>query len=337
MSGSERLRSPDFASLVQQYFGRYLLNQRNVSAQTISSYRDTFRLFFRFTEDKFRKAPTSLTLDDMGAPQVLAFLDYLENARNNSIRTRNQRLAAIRSFLSYAALQNPAALASVNRALAIPIKRFDTRLVSYLTAEEVAAILVATNRGTWNGQRDHALLTTMYNTGARVSEITRLNVEDLQFGAPTTARIFGKGRKQRIVPLWKSTQSELKDWILRIDPKPDSPLFPNSRGNRLTRTGVRARLNLACNLAAVTCPSLRQRTISPHVFRHTTAMHLLQAGVDITVIALWLGHQSIETTHRYVEADLSMKKRALDTIAPPTQNRQRFRPSDRLMAFLEAL
>jgi site-specific recombinase XerD len=295
------------------------------------------RLFLRFSDERFNKQPTSLTLADFDAPQVLAFLDFLEKERNNGVRSRNQRLAAIRSFLRYAALQEPTALASINRTLAIPVKRFDRGPVTYLLREEVDALLNAPDNATWSGHRDRVMLATMYNTGARVSEVTALNVEDLRFGPTTTIRIMGKGRKQRVVPLWKTTKRELSDWLRRIDTTAQSPLFPSRRGERLTRAGVRSRLDVACAIAAETCPSLRNRTISPHLVRHTTAMHLLQSGVDITVIALWLGHESTSTTHMYVEADMTMKKRTLDRITGPRHKQSRYRPTDRVLAFLESL
>ncbi len=325
------------APLIERYFSHYLSSQRNVSLQTIASYRDSLCLFLRFSEQRYRKQPSALTAADFDAPQVLAFLDFLERERNNSIRTRNQRLAAIRSFLQYAALQDPTALASINRAVAIPSKRFDRRLVSYLSREEMAAVLNAPAVGSWTGLRDKVMLTTLYNTGARVSELLGVNVEDLHLGTTATLRIFGKGRKQRVVPLWKTTSRQLRDWLGRINSASGQPLFPNRGGERLTRTGVRSRLDLACRTASLSCPSLRARRISPHVFRHTTAMHLLQSGVDITVIALWLGHESTATTHMYIEADMEMKTRALEKIAPASQKNKKFQPADRLLAILTAL
>jgi integrase/recombinase XerD len=327
----------DFASLLERYFCEYLLKQRNASPETISSYRDTFRLFLQFSQQRFGKAPASLRLEDLDAPQILAFLDTLESQRHNSVRSRNLRLAALRSFLRYAALQDPTVLASITRALAIPVKRFDRGPVSYLSREEVTALLNAPNRSTWSGDRDGVMLMTMYNTGARVSEITKLSIEDLQFGPTTTLRIRGKGRKERVIPLWKSTRRQLQDWLPRIRTAPGYPLFPNRRGERLTRAGVRSRLDAALVVARRSCLTLQRRQVSPHLFRHSTGMHLLQSGVDITVIALWLGHESTATTHMYVEADLAMKKRAIDKITAPAARRRKFKPSDRLLAFLEAL
>ena len=327
----------DFPSILEGYFCNYLRPQRNASPETISSSRDTFRLFLPFSEQRFRKMPSSLTLADLDAPQILAFLDGLENPRHNSVRSRNLRLAALRSFLRYAASQDPAALASIPRALAIPVKRFDRGPVSYVTREEMIALINAPDCATWSGHRDRVMLATMYNTGARVSEITKRNVEDLQFGPTTPLRVHGKGRKERVIPLWKSTRHQLQDWLREIRNALGCPLFPNRRGERLTRTGVRSRLNAALRIARQTCTTLRNRRISPHHFRHSTGMHLLQSGIDITVIALWLGHESTATTHMYVEADLAMKKRAIDKIAVPPGKSRKFKPSDRLLAFLESL
>jgi integrase/recombinase XerD len=337
MSRKTTPHEPDLPSLVERYFCDFLIKQRNASPETISSYRDAFCLFLRFSEQQFGRSPATLTLADFDAPQVLAFLDAIEKQRHCSVRSRNARLAALRSFLHYAALQEPAALASISHALAIPVKRFDRVPVSYLSREEVAAVLAAPDRNTWSGHRDAVMLATMYNTGARVSEVIRLNVEDLELGPTATVRIHGKGRKDRIIPLWKDTRRQLADWLCRISTARDTPLFPSRRSERLTRAGVRSRLSVAVAAARQTCPSLQKRRVFPHLVRHSTAMHLLQSGVDITVIALWLGHESTATTHMYVEADLTMKKRAISKITMPASGARTYRPTDRLLAFLEAL
>lgn len=326
-----------FSPLVQRFFCEYLINQRNVSRATVASYRDTFRLLLRFCDQRLRKAPASLMLTDLDAPLILTFLNYLEDQRGNAVRSRNVRLAAIRSFLRYAALQDPTVLASSQRVLAIPLKRFDRPSIDYLSRDEVTALLDAPDVATWSGHRDRVMLLTLYNTGARVSEVTGLNIEDYQSGQTGTLRIRGKGRKQRIVPLWKNTRTELADWVRRISNDVGSPLFPSRRGDRLTRFGFRTRLDAATAMARKACKTFRDRRVSPHLIRHTTAMHLLQSGVDMTVIALWLGHESTATTHMYVEADLTMKKRAIDKIEPPSHTRRKYQPSDRLLAFLEAL
>ncbi len=223
---------PDLPSLIERYFCDYLIKQRNASPETISSYRDAFCLFLRFTEQQSGRSPASLTLADFDAPQVLAFLDAIEKQRHCSVRSRNARLAALRSFLRYAALQEPAALSSISHTLAIPVKRFDRVPVSYLSREEVTALLDAPSRDTWSGHRDAVMLATMYNTGARVSEVIRLNVEDLELGPTATVRIHGKGRKERVIPLWKDTRRQLADWLCRISPAHDTPLFPSRRSER---------------------------------------------------------------------------------------------------------
>jgi integrase/recombinase XerD len=333
MSSKTIANTVDLPSLVERYFCDYLIKQRNASPETISSYRDAFRLFLRFSEQRFGRAPAALTLADFDAPQILAFLDSLEKQRHCSVRSRNARLAALRSFLQYAALQEPTALSSISHSLAIPVKRFDRVPVSYLSQEEVTAVLDAPDRNSWSGHRDAVMLATMYNTGARVSEIIRLNVEDLQLGPTATVRIHGKGRKERVVPLWKETRRQLADWLCQISTAGGGPLFPSRR----TRPGFRSRLNAAVAIARQSCSSLRKRRVFPHLIRHSTAMHLLQAGVDITVIALWLGHESTATTHMYVEADLTMKKRAIEKVTAPALKSQHYRPGDRLLAFLEAL
>jgi integrase/recombinase XerD len=326
--------SPSFSAQVQDFFCQRLLAQRNASPRTVASYRDAFRLLLRFTEEHLHKNPSALALADLDAPIVL---DHLERDRHNTIRSRNARLAALRSFFQYAASRDPANLATIQRVLAIPRKRHDQPLLGFLTREEVAALQAALDLTTWSGRRDQALLATLYNTGARVSEVLDLCVADFVRGRTATVQLRGKGRKERIVPLWKSTAQLLTAWVDHRAARPDAPLFPNRNGGRMTRSGVAYRLHLAVGTAAATCPSLRRPQISPHTLRHTTAMHLLEAGVDITVIALWLGHESPTTTHRYVEADLAMKQRTLAKLEEPSQRHARFSPRDDLLAFLEGL
>jgi site-specific recombinase XerD len=322
---------------LQDFFQQRLLAQRGASAQTIASYRDTFEILLRYAEQNTGRSPSTLTLDDFDAPLVLAFLDYLETERRNCPRTRNLRLTAIRSFMRYASVRDPAALAVAQRILAIPAKRFDRHVLGYLSREEVDALLEAPDRTSWSGQRDAVLFATLYNTGARVSEITALRVADVLLDRASALHLHGKGRKERVVPLWKTTAAHLRAWLPRIDRSPDAPVFPNRAGRRLSRSGVEHRLRVALSAASKRCPSLAGRQISPHTLRHTTAMHLLQSGVDITVIAMWLGHEDPATTHLYVEADLAMKEAALSRLEDPAPKPLRFRPSDRLLAFLEAL
>jgi site-specific recombinase XerD len=268
---------------------------------------------------------------------VLDFLDHLETERGNSVRTRNARLAAIHSFMRYASIRDPASLPTTQRVLAIPAKRFDRPVLGYLTREQVTAILAAPDRGTWSGHRDAVLLATAYNTGARVSELTGLQVRDVLLDRQTAVHLHGKGRKQRAIPLWKNTATELRGWLHRINSAPDAPVFPNRAGAPLTRSGVRDRLNRAVAIAEQRCPSLHGQHITPHTLRHSTAMHLLQSGTDLAVIALWLGHSSPAITHQYLEADLATKEAALQRLADPSATPTRFHPSDRLLAFLDSL
>lgn len=329
--------SPAFPQLLQDFFLQRLQAQRNASPRTISSYRDTFHLLLDWAEQHLHRAPAALALTDLDASAVLAFLDHLERDRHNAVRTRNARLAALRAFFHYAASRDPANLATIQRILAIPSKRHDRPVLGFLSREQVDAILGALDLTTWSGRRDHALLATLYNTGARVSETLDLRVRDITRGRDGAVRLHGKGRKDRVIPLWKSTMRLLRTWLDRDLVTPDSPLFPNREGRRMSRSGVAHRLRLAVKAATATCPSLERLRISPHTFRHTTAMHLLQAGVDITVIAVWLGHESLTTTHRYVEADLAMKQRTLERLPDPGTRRTPSPPTDRLLSFLEKL
>lgn len=326
-----------FAPVLQRFFVERLGQHRNASPQTIASYRDTFRLFLPFAAARLRRPPSAFALTDLDAPLLLAFLDYLEGTRHNAIRTRNTRLAALRSFMRFAGFQEPRALPTVQRVLAIPSKRCHQPVLGYLNRNELQAVLDAPDLATWSGQRDRVMFATFYNTGARVSEIIAITVSDLHLGATSTVHLHGKGRKERTVPLWKTTATDLGAWLPRIARGPTAPLFPNRGRTSLTRSGVEARLRRAVRTAAITCPTLRHRRISPHTFRHTTAMHLLQAGVDLTVIALWLGHESPATTHRYLEADLKMKEQALQRLTPPRGRARRFRAPDRLLQFLDGL
>ena len=333
------MTSPEipFPTLLQDFFHRRLRAQRAASAQTIASYRDTFALFLRFTEELTGRAPSALTFADLDAPTVLAFLDHVEEQRGNCARTRNLRLTAIRSFLRYASVREPSCIPVAQRVLAIPTKHFDRPALRFLSREEAKALLDAPDRTTWSGRRDAVLLATLYNTGARVSEITGVRVADVLADREMAVHLLGKGRKERVVPLWKSTAAQLRAWMAEIDRGPEAPVFPNRHGRRLSRSGVETRLAAAVAIAAKRFPSLAGRAISPHTIRHTTAMHLLQAGVDITVIAMWLGHAAIATTHLYVEADLAMKEEALRRIDDPSPKPLRFRAGDRLLAFLQTL
>ena len=326
-----------FPTLLQQFFLDRLIQQRNVSKQTVAAYRDSFCLLLRFAQRHLGKAPEQIDLVELDAPLILAFLDNLESERHNTIRTRNARFAAIRSFMHFAALKDPTALPVIQRVLAIPMKRFDRPLLGFLSRDEVQAILDAPDTTTWCGHRDRAMFSMLYNTGGRVSEIIGLQVADVLLDGCAAVRIHGKGRKERSVPLWRNTVTETRRWLARTRGKPDQPLFSGWAGNRMTRPAVTARLQLAVRRAAKVCPQLAQRDVTPHTIRHSTAMHMLQAGVDITLIALWLGHESPTTTHMYVEADLAMKERALSAVQAPRLKQSRYRPSDRVLHFLETL
>lgn len=334
------MRTPQvgFDQLVQDFFLRRLIDQRGASARTVESYRDAFELLFGYIEERLGKPPSALALADLDAPLILDFLDHLETVRHNSARTRNARLAAIHSFMRYAAVRDPASLPITARVLAIPAKRFDRPVLGHLTREQIAAILAAPDRATWSGRRDAVLLAVAYNTGARVSELTALQVRDVLLDRQTALHLHGKGRKQRIIPLWASTAAELRKWLTQTQPAPEDPVFPNRNGTAMTRSGVRDRLNRAVATARQSCPSLQGQRVSPHTIRHSTAVHLLQSGVDLAVIALWLGHSSPAVTHQYLEADLATKEATLNRLRDPSPGRAgRFRPRDRLLAFLEQL
>lgn len=330
------MKPTPFPSLLQRFFAEHLLTQRRVSPQTIAAYRDTFRLLLRFLSGHLRCSVDQLSLTAISAENVLAFLDHLESERGNTIRTRNARLAAVRSFVRFVLAQvGPEFLPTGQRVLAVPMKRFNRPLLGCLSREEVRAILDALDGVSWNSRRDRLFFTLMYNTGARVSELTTLRLADLMGDA---VRLHGKGRKDRAVPLWSQTRRLLRHWIRANRLQPEQYLFTNRYGTPLTRAGANFRLRVAVRRALAVCPSLAQRRISPHTLRHTTAFHLLQSGVALEVIALWLGHESPVTTHNYIEADLKMKAdvlRKLEAPSPPKRHRRAQYP--RLLAFLEAL
>jgi site-specific recombinase XerD len=329
---------PSFAALVQAYFAEYLTQQRALSAQTIAAYRDGFVLFLNFTEARLGKSPAAIALADITPELIMAFLDHLERQRHNSVRSRNARLAALRSFLKFAAHRDVSSLQVIERALGVPVKRFERQMFGYLSREEMLAV-IGTPDDAWLSQRDHALFLLMYNTGARVSEIIGLKVGDVVLDAAAACvHLHGKGRKQRSVPLWHSTVKTVRIWLrLNSQFEAASPLLPSRDGNAMTRSNVTKRLMLAVRTASEHHPRLTQQRVSPHTIRHTTAMHLLQAGVDISVIALWLGHESPITTHHYVEADLTMKDCALARLHEPDVRFQRYRAPDSLIDFLKTL
>lgn len=327
-----------FAAWVQGFFMERLLQQKNVSPRTIAAYRDTFRLLLCYAERELGKPAASLKLNDLNAALVLNFLGYLESERHNSVRTRNARLASIRAFAHYVALQCPEALAFSQQIQAIPMKLFEKPMLGFLSREEIQALLEAPSEKSWCGCRDRVLLTVLYNTGARVSELIGIRVGDVELTSSPSVRLHGKGRKQRTLPLWKETATTIRDWLAYAKLTTGQPLVPTRKGLSMTRSNVAERIALAVRSASSVCPQLRNRKVTPHTLRHTTAMHLLQAGVDITIIALWLGHENPATTHGYIEADLAMKERALAMINPPDEiGSVRYRPPDDLLKFLESL
>lgn len=331
------MKTPDLADLLPRFFTEHLVSQRNVSPRTVAAYRDTFRLLLRFLQRTRRKVACELPLSALSAQSVVAFLNHLEKERHNSARSRNARLAALRSFVHYAAdWLGPELPEPTRRILSIPLKRHSRPLLGFLTRDEVQAILSVTN-GSWTGRRDHLLFLLLYNTGARVSELLALIVRDAQASDGRHLLLHGKGRKERQIPLWRSTQRRLRQWIKDNRMPNEAPLLPNRFGHPLSRSGVAWQLRKLVQQAQRQQPSLKKRRISPHTFRHSTAMHLLQSGVAPEVIALWLGHESPNTTHLYVEADLEMKRRTLESLTPLKLTRSKSPVSDQLLQFLESL
>lgn len=325
------------AATLQAFFTERLLRQRNASPHTIAAYRDTWRLLLGYAAEQIGRPPSALDLADLDAPLIGAFLDHLEHRRGNSIRTRNARLAAIHSLFRYALLKHPEHAETVTRVLAIPPKRFDRALITYLTESEVAALLAACDQSTWTGRRDHALLLLALQTGLRVSELIGLTVGDVHLGRGAHVVCHGKGRKDRATPLTNSTATVLRNWLTEHATDPASPLFATRRGRQLSRDAVEHRITRYSLLAASECPSLHAKRVTAHVLRHTTAMRLLHAGVDTSVIALWLGHVSVETTQIYIHADLALKEKALARTNPPASKQGRYQPTDTLLAWLEGL
>jgi site-specific recombinase XerD len=327
----------NLAPLLQGFFTQRLMQQRRVSPYTITSYRDTFRQFLKFTQQRLHKPPSALSFEEIDAPLVVAFLDHLEKHQGLSVRSRNLRLTAIHSFFRYAAFELPTYSAQIQRVLAIPSKRFTRKLVRFLIREEVDALLAAPDRRTWFGRRDHAFILMAVQTGLRLSEITGSKREDVVLGTGAHVRVIGKGRKERCTPLAKSTVAVLSAWLHEAPRGDGGVLFPNARGERLSVHGVQYMLNKHSTSAARVCPSLQGKRVTVHLFRHTMAMELLQAGVDRAVIALWLGHESVETTQIYLEATLAMKEQALAKTSPPHGKVGRYRPGDQLLNFLNHL
>lgn len=325
------------APTLQAFFTDRLIRQRQSSPNTIASYRDAFKLLLVFISEQAGKQPSQLDITDLHAETIGAFLDHLEHDRGNSVSTRNARLAAIRSLFRFAALRHPEHAAIIERVLAIPPKRFERALIDYLTDPEVDALLAAPDTSTWTGRRDQALITVAIQTGLRISELIGLRCGDLHLGTGAHVSCHGKGRKQRITPLTRDTLEVLGRWLDERAGQADQPLFPSRRGTPLSRDAIERRLTLYTARASRGCVTLHGKTISAHVLRHTAAMRLLHAGVDTSVIALWLGHENVETTQIYLHADLALKERAIARVTPPNSIPGRYRPPDTILAFLDSL
>ena len=325
------------APALQAFFTERLITQRDASPQTIAAYRDTFRLLLRFAQKQTGKQPFQLDLEDLDAPLIGAFLTHLELGRGNSPRTRNARLGAIHSFYRFAALEHPEHAHTIARIMAIPTKRHQRNTVSYLDTGEITALLAAPDRRTWLGRRDHALLVLMIQTGIRVSELTGLRIGDVHLGVGAHIRVTGKGRKMRSPTLTRETVAVVRAWLKERHGQPDQPLFPTRQGGPLSRYTVGAIVTRHASTAAVDCPSLTAKRTTPHTLRHTNAMLLRAKDVDIATIALWLGHETTQTTHIYEHADPALKERAIARTAPLGAKPGRYRPPDELLAFLEGL
>ncbi len=323
--------------LLQSFFTDRLLRQRQASPHTIAGYRDSFRLLLQFANERIGKAPSKIQIEDLDAPFVGLFLEHLESVRKNSARTRNARLAAIHSFFQYVSLQEPAHALHCQRILAIPNKRHERRPIEFLNREEIDALLAVPDLSTWIGRRDRTLLLVAVQTGLRVSELRGLNCQHVALGTGAHVRCLGKGRKQRCTPLRPETAKMLDAWLRERQGQPENPVFPSIRGGRLSRDAIERVITKYTHIANQSCPSLKRKKVSPHVLRHATAMDLLHHGVDRSVIALWLGHESVETTQMYLHADMRLKEKALSRTTPLGVKPGRYRPDDKLLAFLESL
>ena len=327
----------ELSTLLEIFFTDRLMRQRQASPHTINSYRDTFSLLLRFAQSHLRKEPSKLTINDLNATFIGEFLNHLESIRGNSARTRNTRLAAIHSFFKFLALREPCHSDLITRVLAIPSKRFVRKSVVYLTRPEIDELLAAPDQSTWIGRRDRVLILLAIQTGLRVSELISLKCQDIVLGHGAHVRCLGKGRKERCTPLRKETVAVIRSWLKEHQGESSGPLFPNSRGEQLSRDEVEYLLAKHVNVARRNCPSLKRKHVSPHTLRHTAAMDLLHHGIDRFVIALWLGHESIQTTQIYIHADMKMKEKVLKKTLPLNVKPGRYRPNDSLMSFLRSL
>ena len=331
------------APTLQGFFVERLAGQLGASPNTVAAYRDTFRLLLAFTAERTGTQPSSIEIGDLDAPLIGAFLAHLEHVRHNSVRTRNNRLAAIHSMFVYAALRHPEDAATIQRVLAIPPKRHEKNLVTYLTEDEADALIEACNRDTWTGRRDHTMLVLAIQTGLRISELIGLTVADITVGTGANVHTIGKGRKERRTPLVPHTVEALRAWLTErvwessVVPALADPLFPTSTGKPLSRDDIEHRVALHVAKAEQSCPSIRDKHVTTHTLRHTCAMRLLHSGVDITVIALWLGHAQVTTTSIYLHADMTQKEQAIAKVTPPSTKPGRYQPTDTLLAYLDSL
>ncbi len=324
-------------ALVQRFFTQRLLVQQGVSSYTVASYRDTFRLLLAFTAEQTGRPPSKLSVEDLDINMIEKFLQYLERDRGNSVRTRNTRLAAIHAFFQSVAIQEPTLSLQCQRVLAIPSKRYERAAVEFLTEREASALIAAPDTKTWIGCRDRALLLVAFQTGLRNSEIRSLKRQDVVLGTGAHVRCFGKGRKMRCTPLRPDVVAILKDWLGHNPDEPVNPVFPSSRGGKMSPDALQKLVARHVATASAKCPSLKEKKVTPHTLRHAAAMNLLVHGVDISVIALWLGHESTETTQIYLHADMGLKEQALAHTSPSGAVPARFKPTDSLLRFLENL
>jgi len=326
-----------FPALLQSFFIDRLLQQWRASAHTVASYRDAFRLLLHFASEKLGKKPSVLSMKDLTPDFISSFLEYVEKGRNNCVRTRNARLSAIHSFFRYVSFRAPEYAELCYQILAIPSKRFERRPIEFLTRKEIDALTNAPNRNSWIGRRDRTFLLTAAQTGLRVSELIGLRCRDVALGTGAHVKCNGKGRKQRSTPLRRETADVMEAWLCELNGQPEDPVFPSIRGGFLSRDAIERLVARHCKSAKSHCPSLRHKRITPHVLRHTAAMELLHHGVDRSVIALWLGHESVETTQMYLHADMRLKQKALSRITPLGVRPSFYKPNDELLAFLEDL
>lgn len=322
---------------IQNFFLERLTNQLKASQHTVSSYRDTFKLLLIYTKDYLNKSPQKLSLKDFDSELVASFLKHLENDRGNSLRTTNVRLAAIHSFCNYVIYLEPTCMHQMQRILSMPLKKAHKRVVTYLTQEEVSHLLKAPDQKTWIGRRDHLFIFIGVQTGLRVSELISLKIEDITFGTSPHVRCTGKGRKERCTPLTKQVEKAINRWIKENSFSKNNFLFPSTRGGSLSRDSIEKMIKKYSRVASENCPAFKEKSVTPHVLRHTTAVHLLQAGVDTSLIALYLGHESVVTTQIYLKADLSIKEKALQRLSPLPEDFKRFKPGNDLINFLKEL